>query len=247
MASARAEQVLRYSVAFVWLATGLLVLHPGYRAVGDRWLAPLGLPSGIMFFACAGEVALGVWLLARPMTRWLCVLQTALVAGFTVVLAALEPMLLVHPLGVLSKNLPLLALVWLAWLLSSEGWTARATTLLRLGVAVPWLTEGIFPKLLFQQPLELDIVERLGLASHASSVIAAVGVLQALSGVAALLLRGRALRLLLWAQALALALLPLLVGAVVPEMWIHPFGPLTKTVPILVGTVVLVRRCSSGS
>ena len=38
-------------------------------------------------------------------------LQVGLVLGFTTILAVSEPMLLVHPFGILSKNVPLLALV----------------------------------------------------------------------------------------------------------------------------------------
>jgi hypothetical protein len=69
-----------------------------------------------------------------------------------------------------------------------------------------------------------------------------MGACEVLSGVAALLLRGRPLRWLLGAQLAALVVLPALVGWLDPRLWVHPFGPLTKNVPILVGTAVLWCR-----
>ena len=50
------EKALRAAVAFVWLATGLAVLHPSYRDLGRHYLAPLGLPDAVMYAACAAEV-----------------------------------------------------------------------------------------------------------------------------------------------------------------------------------------------
>jgi hypothetical protein len=49
---------------------------------------------------------LGVLVLALPPKTWLAGVQVGAVAGFTVILAALDPMLLVHPFGMLTKNLP---------------------------------------------------------------------------------------------------------------------------------------------
>ena len=243
-----AERALRLSVAFVWLATGVCVLHPHYRSVGAPYLAPLGFGPWLMFATCAGEVALALYLALKPMSWWLAGLQTGAVIFFTLVLGVIEPMLLVHYLGVLSKNVPLLAVLWASWLLARAGWSKRVEWLLRAGLAAVWLTEGIFPKLLFQQPGEVAVVMSLGLTPKAAGLLIAVaGALQALSGLGLVVLRGRGLELLLLAQAAALVVLPLLVTASQPLMWVHPFGPLTKTVPLLVATVVLWRRCRSSS
>ncbi len=231
------------SVAFVWLATGLLVLHPEYRRLGSEYLSPLGLPDWVMVATCAGEILLGLRVaLGRP-TTWITALQFALVLGFTAILAVSAPLLLVSPFGVLTKNLPLLAVLGTAWLVAREGWTPRAVWLLRGGMAVIWITEGIFPKILFQQPVELDMVARTGLFPVSPSVVLyLVGACQAASGVLALLLRGRPLQVLLAAQAAALVVLPVFAGLLEPTLFVHPFGPLTKNVPILAGTVVLLLR-----
>lgn len=227
----------------MWLATALLVLHPHYRAVGTQWLDRLGLPAGLMWATCAGELALGLRVLLGPMAPWLAGLQLALMLGFTAILAGLEPLLLAHPFGVLSKNLPLCALVLSLALVEREGWSPRALGVLRAGMAAIWISEGLFPKLLFQQPLELEVVARSGLVpGDPATFLACMGAAQVASGVLVLVLPVNPRAWLLLGQALALVLLPLLVSLQDPLLWVHPFGPLTKNVPILAGTLLLLRR-----
>ncbi|MDH5490625.1 MAG: DoxX-like family protein [Myxococcales bacterium] len=241
---------LRGAVAFVWLATGLGVLHPAYRAIGSEWLGRLGLPDALMFATCAAEILLGLAVLGSRPNRALLGLQAGAVLTFTIVLASLEPLLLAHPFGVLSKNLPFLLALAASYRLETRGADLRYERLLVWGAGIVWITEGIFPKLLFQQPLELAIVESSGLVPFdPSTFLFLLGSAQALSGVLVIALRGRAQRLLLGAQALALILLPTLVALQLPELWFHPFGPLTKNVPPLVCALLLLLRppCSSRS
>lgn len=244
----RDAALLRWGVASVWLATGLLVLTPQYRAVGGAALAELGLPDALMWATCSGEVALGLWVARRPSDRWTTGLQVALVTIFTLILAVHEPRLLVSPYGVLTKNLPIVGAALGALWLEGEGWTTRARWTLRGTMAAIWLTEGLGPKILFQQAEELAIAARTGLSfGHPERLLAAIGVAQITGGLLALALAGRLLRLVLGAQVLALIALPLVVGWMRPDLWFHPFGPLTKTIPVLAGTFVLWRRCSTWS
>jgi hypothetical protein len=239
-------RLLRVGIASIWLTTALAVAHPHYREIGHHYLADLGLPDACMYAACAFELALGVAVLVLPVLGWLELLQGVMVVGFTITLAALEPMLLVHPFGVLSKNYPLLCMLGTCWLVSTEGWSHRAAWLLRAGMALVWVTEGIFPKLLFQQPFEVAIVANSGLAPlPAPMFLALLGVAQALSGALALLLRGRLLTVVLAAQLFALVALPLLVSWQDPLLWVHPFGPMTKNLPLIAGTLVVLRRRNS--
>lgn len=235
---------LKLGAASLWFTTALGVLHPFYRSVGHAFLARLGLPDWLMWATCAGELVLAVLVVALPPKTWLFVAQVGPVVAFTVILAGLEPTLLAHPFGVLSKNYPFLALVTTTWLVEREGWTPRVTWLLRGGMALIWLTEGIVPKLLFQQPLELAVVEGSGLVPFSPSLfLGLLGVAQAVSGVLAVTLRGRLLQALLVAQAAALVVLPALVSWQDPTLWVHPFGPMTKNIPILVGTLMVLHRC----
>src|SRR5437763_10067578 len=102
---------LRGGIAFIWLFTGLAVLHPFYRAVGGQYLARLGLPDGLMYAACAAEVVLGLFVLVVPPRLWMTALQLAMITAFTLILAVTEPGLLVNPFGVVSKNVTLAGLI----------------------------------------------------------------------------------------------------------------------------------------
>jgi hypothetical protein len=237
------SRTLRWSVAFVWLVTGLEVFVPFYREVGARDLARLHLPEWIMFATCAGEVLLGLRVALGNAATWLSLLQSLLILGFTAILASLDPLLLAHPYGILSKNLPLLAVIWTAWLLEREGWSPRARWLLRGGAASIWITEGIFPKIVFPGELEWDVVQRSGLVyGNPARFLRILGALEALSGVGALLLRGRWLQFVLLCQIVGLMVLPILVSLHDWTLWVHPYGPLTKNVPILAGTLVVLWR-----
>lgn len=236
---------MKVGTASIWLLTALGVLHPYYREVGHEFLSRLGLPDGLMYAACAGELVLALLILALPPKTWLMAAQVGGVVFFTLVLAWLEPMLLVHPYGMLSKNYPFIALVVTCWLVAREGWTPRATWVLRGGMALVWMTEGLFPKILFQQPLELAVVAGSGLVPMSPPVfLMALGFAQLISGVLALTLKGPLLRALVGFQAASLIILPLAVSAQDPMLWFHPFGPMTKNVPIIFGTLLVLRRCS---
>ena len=66
------------------------------------------------------------------------------------------------------------------------------------------------------------------------------------SGVAVLIVKGRVLTTLSAVHLLALVVLPVFVSLIEPALWVHPFGPLTKNVPIIAGpAVVLLRKRSS--
>ena len=47
--------------------------------------------------------------------RWLWLAQGALIAFYTVVIALKLPEFLLHPYGPLTKNLPMLAAIWLLY------------------------------------------------------------------------------------------------------------------------------------
>lgn len=238
-----AARWFRWAVAVVWLATGLLVLHPGYRAIGLDHLHRYGLPSWLMTATCIGEIALGAWVVFSRARTGITFLQVGMVASFTAIIAINEPMLLVNPYGAMTKNIPLVILLLVAWRLERGGWTPPTEWILRSGMAVIWITEGVLPKILFPQAAELELVAASGIVPmEPVTFLAILGAAEAVSGVAVLLARGRLLSLLLAGQLSALLILPVLVGVIDPGLWIHPFQPLTKDVPILVGTAVVFLR-----
>lgn len=239
--SPRLSRIARWAAASIWLTTGLLVLHPYYREVGHGYLVQLGLPDWLMWATCGAEVVLALRVALGPPSTWLTALQIGMVTTFSVILAVSDPLLLAHPFGVITKNIPFIGLLLFLHQATRAGSTTGAMWLLRISMALIWVTEGLFPKILFQQELELDVVAASGLVPFDPHLFLRIlGVAQVASGIAVLTLRGWPRRWLLWGQWLSLLLLPLLVSVHLPELWVHPFGPMTKNLPILAGTYLVI-------
>ncbi len=107
---------LRYSLIFVWLATAVVSLWEWsgqsaallHRAgIHDAMWVALAIGGG-----AAADAALGVALWRWP-SRATYLTALALMAVMTLVATALDPALWLHPLGPLTKNLPIAAALWL--------------------------------------------------------------------------------------------------------------------------------------
>jgi hypothetical protein len=237
------SRALCASAAFVWLASAFGVLHPYYRASAAPYMEKLDLPNALMYATCVAEALIGLRVLIGPANTWMTVLQTGLIGTFTIIFAAVDPKLLVDPFGVLSKNVSLVAVIVAAWLLEREGWTLRAEWVLRAGLAFIWVWEGTFVNVVFQSDTLRDVIAATRVPLGDPSLFLTLGGIgEVLSGLALLFLRGRLLRWLLMVQAFGLLLICVLVTNYEPLLWFHFAGPLTKNVPLIVGTLVLLRR-----
>ncbi|MCB0384762.1 MAG: hypothetical protein KDD43_05155, partial [Bdellovibrionales bacterium] len=201
-------------------------------------------PGWLMYLTCAMELVLSAVVFSGRWTTLVSLIQIGLILGFTTILAIHDPWLLAHPFGVLSKNLPLLLLIFLLWKVPHSGWSPSSLWLLRIAAALPWFTEGLFPKILFPQEMEIAIVAGSGLSPIApENFLQFIGAMQVGSAILALTLKSSALRIVLLLQALGLVLFPILVGYQIPNMWFHPFGPFFKNLPVFIATVEVWKRC----
>jgi uncharacterized protein YbjT (DUF2867 family) len=115
--------VLRYSIAFLWIWTGLASL--GLYPVQDSLalLARVGLHGALaslaLYGAAALDLLLGMLTLVAPTRRRAAVwaAQLLLIAGYTVLITLFLPEYWLHPFGPITKNLPLMAAICLAWAL----------------------------------------------------------------------------------------------------------------------------------
>ena len=112
---------LRWSVALLWIWTGIVSL--GLYPVADSLalLARVGLEGPLarlaLYGAAALDLVLGVATLLVPARRrgpvWAA--QLLLILGYTVLITLFLPEYWLHPYGPISKNLPLLAAIALLW------------------------------------------------------------------------------------------------------------------------------------
>lgn len=123
--------VLRTAIALVWIITGIVSL--GIYPVQDSYalLARAGVPAALQPLALYGaavlDILLGVLCFVRWRQRfgfpWVWAAQAALILGYTVIISVRLPEFWLHPYGPLTKNLPMLAALWLLGTLEHRLWT----------------------------------------------------------------------------------------------------------------------------
>lgn len=109
------RRYLHLSLVFVWLWTAVVSvweLKGQSRALlvangvsDDRVANALVLAGAVL------DAILGLWLLLRP-TRPAYLLALATMVVMTLVATVLSPSLWLHPLGPLSKNIPIAVVLW---------------------------------------------------------------------------------------------------------------------------------------
>lgn len=118
--------MLRASIALVWIATAIVSagLYPVDQSL--QLLERTGVPTGLgplMLYGAAGlDLALGVGILVLRgrRRRWLWLAQIALIGFYSLLIAWRLPEFLLHPYGPLTKNLPMLAAIWLLYAFEEE-------------------------------------------------------------------------------------------------------------------------------
>jgi uncharacterized protein YbjT (DUF2867 family) len=115
----------------------------------------------------------------------------------------------------------------LAWLLP----------LLRVGIAMVWIIAGVVSLGLYPREESFALLARTGITGVLAPVAlyGAAGLDLAL-GIATLLTRRRSL----WLAQIAVVLVyTAILTVAIPELWLHPFGPLAKNLPLLAALLAL--------
>ena len=122
--------VLRVSIAAIWIWTAIVSAFLYPAAESYLLLARTGVPPSLapwmLYSASALDLAFGIATLAWPRRtrRWLWLAQIALIAFYSIVIAARLPEFLLHPYGPISKNLPMLAALWMLYELEKPSWNS---------------------------------------------------------------------------------------------------------------------------
>ena len=105
----------RYALAFLWGMTALVSLGAG-REIGYEVLAGAGITGSLAHLCVYGgaalDLALAIWLLLGAAPRACLRVQALAVLIYTLLLSFIAPAFWLHPFGPLSKNVPLLALIY---------------------------------------------------------------------------------------------------------------------------------------
>lgn len=116
--------VLRWSIVAVWLITaivsfGLYPVEASYELLARTGIPP-SLQPLMLYGAASFDLLLGLGIAFLSRRRWLWLAQLALISFYTVVIAWKLPEFLLHPYGPLTKNLPMLAAIWLLYELEEK-------------------------------------------------------------------------------------------------------------------------------
>jgi hypothetical protein len=111
--------VLRVRIVAVWLITaivsyGLYPVEASYELLARTGIPPQLQPL-MLYGAATFDLLLGLGILLFSRRRWLWLMQLGLIGFYTVVIAIKLPEFLLHPYGPLTKNLPMLAAIWLLY------------------------------------------------------------------------------------------------------------------------------------
>ncbi len=105
----------RLSLAFLWVFTGVTSVffakEIGYKVLASGGitgaLADLSIMSGSIL-----DVAIGIWLLLGKRLKLCYLVQIVVVVSYTLLLTVIDPNYWVHPFGPLTKNIPLLVMIY---------------------------------------------------------------------------------------------------------------------------------------
>jgi uncharacterized protein YbjT (DUF2867 family) len=111
--------LLRWSIAVVWIVTGIvsLGLYPTSESYALLLRAGVSAAHAPVFLygAAALDLFLGFATLIMRRRRWLWIAQILLILGYTLIITLKLPEFWLHPYGPVLKNLPLLAALWLLY------------------------------------------------------------------------------------------------------------------------------------
>lgn len=116
--------LLRWSIAIVWIWTGIVSLGLYPRAASLTLLARTGITGVLadvaLYAAAALDLALGAAILLMRRRRLLWLAQFVLILAYTVIITIELPEFWLHPYGPILKNLPLLACIALLYRLEAR-------------------------------------------------------------------------------------------------------------------------------
>jgi nucleoside-diphosphate-sugar epimerase len=108
--------MLRWSIAAVWIATGIISFGLYPQARSFELLARVGIGASLaplfLYGAAAMDLILGLATLVMRHRRWLWLVQIAAIAGYTILISWRMPEFWLHPFGPLLKNVPMLAAIF---------------------------------------------------------------------------------------------------------------------------------------
>lgn len=105
----------KLSLAFLWIFTGLSSLFFAPE-VGYQILETAGITDELAGLCLIGgaltDIGIGIWIISGKLKRLCCYTQILVIFIFSVLLTFIAPSFWIHPFGPVSKNIPIIILIW---------------------------------------------------------------------------------------------------------------------------------------
>lgn len=109
-------QIARTSLAFLWLFSAITSSFWAY-STSQQILADINISSSFADIMIYGgsllDLVLGIWILSGWRFRTCCYSQIVIITIYSVLLTFIAPSFWLHPFGPITKNIPVMVLVWL--------------------------------------------------------------------------------------------------------------------------------------
>ena len=119
--------LLRIAVASVWIWTGIVSLGLYPVQLSLELLARTGVPAQLapllLYGAALLDLALGAAILLVRRRGWLWLFQIALILSYTAIITLRLPEFWLHPYGPMIKNVPLIMVIYVLYVLEQRTWT----------------------------------------------------------------------------------------------------------------------------
>jgi len=125
---------------------------------------------------------------------------------------------------------------------TADRWYAKLyfmRPLLRLGLAFLWIWTALISAFFYPQALSFELLEKIGLSGVMLPIALYGSALMDFVLGAALFLY-RPMRHVLWLQMIVIIGYSVVITLLLPEYWLHPFGEISKNIPVLLATLTLL-------
>ena len=105
----------RLSLSFLWLTTAIASVYFA-KDIGFDVLAHGGIHGPLanicIWSGSLLDLAIGIWLLSGKRLKWCYLIQIVVIIFYTILLSLIKPDFWLHPFGPLTKNIPLLVMIF---------------------------------------------------------------------------------------------------------------------------------------
>ncbi|MGR6871552.1 DoxX-like family protein [Pseudomonas sp. HK3] len=110
--------ISKMSLSFLWIMTGLTSAFFA-REIGYDILVNNGFTASLanlsILLGSIIDVSIGIWLLTGKNLKLCYLMQLLMIITYSLLLTAIEPVFWLHPFGPLTKNIPLIVMIYILY------------------------------------------------------------------------------------------------------------------------------------